>query len=219
MAIEKKAGDWLPSNKEKVLEMANDWIAYITTARATAWGIPADDMTALAAKRDTAQTRLAAATGENRGPKATEACDEAFADLKAHMRKIKERHFFLDPLTGDDFVALGLRVPDQENTETPTPDEAPAFTMSHGDFMVVVVRHDAKGKGIGGAVLNYAVLPLGAPAPTHDQLTQSQLLTKPIERLTFPDTMKGMELHASLSWQTSSAKKGPPSDIQTIVLG
>ncbi|GAB6391132.1 MAG: hypothetical protein MdMp014T_0505 [Treponematales bacterium] len=218
MPIEKKNPGWLPRRRADVLGMAKAWGEYITPERAGAWGVPSADLSALSVQAAAAETKLEATQGANRGPGATEACDAAFDALEETMKKIKNRHFFLDPLSGDDFVRLGLAVPDREKTETPIPDEAPVFTMRHGDFMVVEVRHEARGRGIGGAVMNYEAVPLGSPAPVHEQLTKSRLLTKPIERVTFPDTMKGMELYASLSWQTSGAKKGPPSDIQSIVL-
>jgi len=215
---EKTHGDWLPGSHEKVLEMADSWVSYITAERAAAWGIPAADLTAFTAKRDLARTKLAATTGENRGPKATEACNEAFDGLAADMRRLKKRHFFLNPLSGDDFIALNLQVPDGERTTIPVPTEDAPFSMKHGVFMQIVLRHGARPYGCNGALFRYVVLPPGSPEPSYEQLTLSRLLTRPVEYLEFDVSLKGHTLYGSLQWQQNKAAKGPPTDIQSIVL-
>jgi hypothetical protein len=215
----KSRRDWLPGRRDLIIEMADAWLAYITPARAAAWGVPAAELEELQTERDTAQTKLTVSTGPDGSPRDKTACNTAFAELKSLMRHIKNRRFQKPELADEDFTALGLAVPDGTRTPVPTPVEEAPFSLKREAYMQVTIHHGKRPYGANGALLRYAVLPPGAAAPTYEQLTESMLLTRINEYLDFPDTQEGHTLYASLTWQNEKGKKGPPVPIQHMVLG
>jgi len=214
-----KGRDWLPVRREAIIEMADDWLAYITTERATAWGIPAAELTELTAKRGTAQTKLTASTGPDGSPRVKAECNTAFAELKSLMRHMKNHHFQKPELSDGDFTALGLAIPDNTRTPVPKPEAEAPFTLKREGYMQALVHHGKRPYGVNGALLRYVVLAPGAPAPGFEQLSESMLLTRINEYLDFPDTLEGHTLYASLQWQNDKGEKGPPAPIQHLVLG
>jgi hypothetical protein len=219
MAQEKEHRDWMPYRREGIIEMADAWLAYITTERATAWGIPAAELTELTAKRGAAQTKLTASTGPDGSPRLRVECNTAFAELKSLMRHIKNHHFHKPELSDGDFTALGLAIPDTTRTPVPTPVEEAPFSMKREGYMQALVHHGKRPYGVNGALLRYVVLAPGSNPPTFEQLSESMLLTRINEYLDFPDTLEGHTLYASLQWQNDKGDKGPPAPIQHLVLG
>jgi hypothetical protein len=60
---------------------------------------------------------------------------------------------------------------------------------------------------------------VGGSAPaSHKELTNSILLTRPREILTFEDTQLGQTLYIALYWQNEKGRMGPPSPIQSRVI-
>jgi len=211
--------DWLPGRREAVLEMADGWLAYLTPARAAAWGVPAAETGELAAKRAAAGSALSAAVGPDGSPRMRTACRAAFADLKRLMRRVKNHHFHKPELEDGDFTALGLSVPGSPRAPVPPPEREAPFSMRPHAYMQVAIRHGRKLYGCTGALFRYAVLPPGAPEPLHEQLAESALLTRIVEYMEFPDTQEGYTLYGSLQWQNGKGDKGPPTPVQSLVLG
>jgi hypothetical protein len=211
--------DWLPGRRDLVIEMADVWLAYITPERAAAWGVPAAELAELSAKRNTAQTKLTVSTGPEGSQRLRTECNTAFAELKSLMRHIKNHRFQKPELSDGDFTALGLAVPDGSRTPIPPPVEDAPFSMRPKAYMQVLLHHGKKPYGANGAIFRYAVLPPGSPAPTYEQLTESMLLTRINEYLDFPDTQEGHTLYGSLQWQSEKGDKGPPTPVQSLVLG
>jgi hypothetical protein len=88
--------DWLPTTREGVLVMADDWIAVYAVKQAD-WNIPDAALTELAAIKDTAATLVAAKNETTRISVATTRCKEAFDALSAFMRDFKRHHFLSSP--------------------------------------------------------------------------------------------------------------------------
>jgi len=219
MGKEKGHWDWLPVRREMVLELADAWLEYINPERASAWKIPAADITELSGKRNAARAMLAAVTGPDASPRVRTACRTAFAELRGFMRRFKNAYFRKPELQAGDFTALGLAVPGGSRAPVPKPEAEAPFSMRREGYMVVLVHHGRRPYGTIGAQLRYAVLAPGAPPPVYGQLTEMKLLTRINGYLEFPDTLEGHTLYAALSWLSERGESGPPSQIQSIVLG
>jgi hypothetical protein len=113
--------DWLPTTREGILAMADDWIS-VCTARQTDWNIPAMALTELTTFKGNAATALETAKNETtRTPVATAQCKEAFDALIALMRDFKRRYFLSPPLLDSDYISLGLNPRDTTPTASGTP--------------------------------------------------------------------------------------------------
>jgi hypothetical protein len=124
--------DWLPTTRETILEMADDWIAVCTT-RQTDWNIPYPALTELTTLRDTARAALEAAKNETtRTPVATAQCKEAFDVLIDFMRDFKRRYFLSPPLLDSDYISLGLKPHDP----IPTPSGPPTAQVTIESYLV-----------------------------------------------------------------------------------
>jgi hypothetical protein len=127
-----KAINWLPTAREVILEMVDDWIA-VCTVKKTVWGIPDPALTELTARRDAARTALATAKNETtRTPVANAQCKEAFGALIACMRDFKRRYFLTPPLTDADYISLGLKPHDAH----PSPSGKPTAQVLVETFLV-----------------------------------------------------------------------------------
>jgi cytosine/adenosine deaminase-related metal-dependent hydrolase len=101
--------------------MAGDWIL-VGTMKKNDWNIPNTALAELAARRGTAAAALAAAKNETtRIPAANDQCRETFDALTAAMRDFKRRYFLSPPLTGADYIRLGLKFRDTAPTAGGTP--------------------------------------------------------------------------------------------------
>jgi hypothetical protein len=139
--------------------------------------------------------------------------------LTQNMRKIKKAYLDADPLgkvTPEILLDFGLPAKDTTRTEVGDPTEVVAFTLEGGEYLQVIVKHPARPEGYNGAVARFKV---GGSAPaSHKELTESRLLTRPREILTFEDTQLGQTLYIALYWQNEKGRLGPPSPIQSHVI-
>jgi hypothetical protein len=213
--------DWLPGAKAARLEMARNWGA-ILTERATGWGIPGAEVTALGGLTDAAGAALVATKGPGRGPVATEVCKDAFIALAAKMRFIKGRFFFVPPLTNEDLVALGLRPKDTKPSRIGPAEGSPGVQMTaRGDFQVVVrVWDERTGErrrpyGMVGAAARYVV----ADAPVTDMalFTRSDLITRSPWTFVGAGAERGKWISMAMCWQSESGVKGPWSAPKSTV--
>jgi len=112
--------DWLPSKRTERLVMAKTWSA-VLAASGPAWEIPFPEIAILNIKITKSQESLDAAQSASRDKINTATCNQTFDSLAAYMRDLKERRFFVPPLTYADLIALELTPPDTN----PTPISAP----------------------------------------------------------------------------------------------
>ncbi|GHV78268.1 hypothetical protein AGMMS49944_00590 [Spirochaetia bacterium] len=112
--------DWLSQIREKILEMAKNFIAFIGL-NGTRLGIPTTESDVLATDTTAAEAALTAATGIGRGPANTALCNTAFTTLKKKLRSIKERYFIVPPMTNDELISLGLKPKDDIHTKKNPP--------------------------------------------------------------------------------------------------
>jgi hypothetical protein len=188
-------------------------------AHATVLGIPAALVTDNTAKLAAYTAAYHAAEAPNAGKVDREDRKEKREALTQNMRKIKNAYIDADPLdavTPEILLDFGLPAKDPNRTEVPDPREVVPFTLESGEYLQVIVKHPARPDRYNGAVARYKV---GGEAPgSHNDLTQSKLLTRPREILTFEDTQLGQTLYIALYWQNEKGRLGPPSPIQSHVI-
>jgi hypothetical protein len=206
--------DWLPSAREAILEMADDWIS-VCTAKKTDWGIPDAALTELTARRDAARTALATAKNETtRTPVATARCQEAFDALIAGMRDFKRRYFLSPPLLESDFVSLGLKPHDSHPTPSPAPTAqvtVETFLVGRHELGVRIVYitgspDDPENKSYR---IWYSIVAPGETPPTHPSELRQYFFTKrkkDVIEFDFGDSGKTVYLAAQVE---NDGKKGP----------
>jgi hypothetical protein len=113
--------DWLPHKREGQLNLSQLWQTIITTSKASAWGIPSAELTALRNLTTAAEAALAANQPPTRSTLTAKQCDVAFKALIDKMRLFKAHYFLLPPLTEIDIVSLGLKPKDTKPTPIPVP--------------------------------------------------------------------------------------------------
>ena len=210
--------DIFSSGEAEYLTFATTFNAGVI-AHADELGIPA----ALAADNTAKLTAYTAAYHTAEAPNAgkidREDRKEKREALTGNMRKIKKAYIDADPLdkvTPEIIMDFGLPPKDTTRTDVAGPAEIVPFTLESGEYLQVVVKHPARPKGYNGAVARYKA---GGSAPAgHKELTESKLLTRPREILTFEDADLGQTLYIALYWQNEKGVLGPPSPIQSHVI-
>ncbi|MDR3115707.1 MAG: hypothetical protein LBU25_09335 [Treponema sp.] len=134
--------DWLPTTRTLILAMCRNWIAYMTEALRTAWGIPAAQFTELSALFGNAEALLQKAMDDaERTHVITVECQGAFTALKEKMRFFWDRYFKMPPLTEGDWAALGFRKKDPHPTPAPAPEGVPSASFSYTGAPHVLTAH------------------------------------------------------------------------------
>jgi hypothetical protein len=94
-----------------ILAMVMKWLAYMTEALRTLWGVPQAEFTALGNLALAAQPLLQRIMDESEWTHViTVECQEAFKALTTKMWFFRDHYFKLPPLTLSDWAALGFRV-------------------------------------------------------------------------------------------------------------
>jgi hypothetical protein len=212
------SNDFIPASEAEFLTFATTFNAGVST-HGTLLGIPPALATDNTAKLTAYTAAYHAATAPNAGKLDREDRREKREDLTKNIRKIKNAYIDADPLdvvTPEILLDFGLPAKDTTRTDVPDPTEVVPFTLEGGEYLQVIVNHPARPPRYNGAVARYKV---GGPAPaTHKELTNSKLLTRPREILTFEDTELGQTLYIALYWQNEKGRLGPPSPIQSRVI-
>jgi hypothetical protein len=113
--------DWLPGKREAQIAMSENWQTILTTAKVSAWNIPATEVTALKTLTTTAEAALALTQSTARTVVITAQAKTAFAALTEKMRFFKSHYFVLPPLTDTDLISLGLKPHDTKPIPIPPP--------------------------------------------------------------------------------------------------
>jgi hypothetical protein len=213
---------WLPGSREGQLEMAKTW-STVLGSKAKALGIPAAELTDLNSRISMAAKALDAANGEGRGPVNTAKCKAAFEAMVAKMRFIKERYFFMPPLTDADRISLGLKPKDK----TRTPKAAPRgkFTglttrLSVGGMEFRIqsaddVPQDAPSV-VNGYSIHYGIMPnapLAGEALPHEKFTRRKK-----ERFEFSAEDRGKTVYFCIRAQNSRGEVGPWGSIFQAII-
>ncbi|MDR1286855.1 MAG: hypothetical protein LBK08_04525 [Treponema sp.] len=175
--------DWLPANRESILEMARNWQSVAGTG-GSAWGIPPSVMQNFDSLIQAAANALAAAQNETtRTPVATAQCKEAFDTLITAMRDMKRRYFLSPPLLDSDYISLGLKPRDT----TPTQSGAPTAQVTIETYLVgrhelgvriIYVTGSAADPANKGFRIWYSVVAQGETPPSNPDDLRKSFYTK-----------------------------------------
>ena len=141
--------DWLPSKRTERLVMAKTW-STVLAASGPAWKIPFPEIAILNIKITKSQESLDAAQSASRNKINTAICNQTFDSLTAYMRELKERRFFVPPLTYADLIALELTPPDTNPTPISTPTAQVEADLTFPDIHLVELKN---------------IRPVGGPEP------------------------------------------------------
>jgi hypothetical protein len=190
-----------------------------TVTHAELLGIPAALVTENTTRLAAFTAACKAADAPNAGRLDQEDHREKREALTQNMRKIKKAYLDADPLgmvTPEILMDFGLEKKDSTRSDIPDPADTVPFTLESGGYLQIVVRHPARPKGYNGAV---AFIKVGGPAPkSHKKMTNTKLLTRPVETLFFEETQLGETVYITLCWQNEKGRLGPPAPIQSHVI-
>jgi hypothetical protein len=166
------------------------------------------------------------------GPTLKPTCTKPEREELKRVRKIVKKYLrgfvnaylrYYPDVTDDDRRKMGLHVPDPLPTPSPDPQTRPEFEIRVRDIRTLsLLFHDqgserrAKPKGIGGAVIHWAVLD-HIPADT-GELTNSVLATRTPHTLVFTDGERGKTVYIAMQWQNRKGHKGKFSEIQSAIV-
>jgi hypothetical protein len=233
--------DWLPTTRVGQLAMAKAWIA-VLAEKAADWNITTAEKTALSAAATAAEAALEKCLDTaSRTHVDSVACNTAFKAMIALMRDMKNRHFFMPPLTPEDFAALGLKVPG-ENPADPIADPTgiPSGEFVHtGSGQVTVHLKRAAGsieavnRADYGVALRIGVMPPGgatveeARAPKRylmkvptdtEELAQNRFTRRAKEIVDFPAAEIGSTAYFSFRYENGAGGRGPWSPVVSVVI-
>jgi hypothetical protein len=206
--------DWLPANRETILEMARDWQSAAASQKA-AWGVPDISLANLQARSDAAEAALAVAQNEStRTPVATARCKEAFDSLTSFMRDMKRRYFLSPPLLDSDYVSLGLKPHDS----TPTASGVPTAQVTVETYLtgrhelgvkIIYVTGAASDPANKGCRIWYRVAAPGETPPANpDELHKSFFTKRKKDVIEFEFGDSGKTAYFAVQIE-NEGKKGP----------
>jgi hypothetical protein len=206
--------DWLPANRESILEMARNWQSVAGTGGG-AWGIPPGVMQNFGSLIQAAANALAAAQNETtRTPVVTAQCKEAFDALISAMRDMKRRYFLSPPLLDSDYISLGLKPRDT----TPTQSGAPTAQAAIETYLVgrhelgvriIYVTGSAADPANKGFRIWYSVVAQGETPPANpDDLRKSFYTKRKKDVIEFGFSDSGKTAYFAVQVE-NEGKKGP----------
>jgi hypothetical protein len=232
--------DWLPRRREAQIAMSENWQTVLTTAKVSAWNIPAAEVTALKNLTTAAEAALALAQSTARTVVVTAQAKTAFAALVEKMRFFKNRYFVLPPLTDTDIISLGLKPHDTKPTPIPPPvDQAEAdisYPAAHTLELhlrpVKVAAPDPHRSDYGFRVY-FGILPPGGasveaatspkrelmkPPITGDELPHSHFTRRKRERMDFSQEESGKTIYFCVRYENAKGEPGPWGPIFSAVI-
>jgi hypothetical protein len=211
--------------------MAKTWIKVLQTGtNAEKWGVPADTITELEELEAEASKWLERGMSSDRNAVITSQMNVAFSKLIAHMRDMKNRHFFTPPLTEPDIVSLDLRPKDTIRTPIADPTgQAEADVTYPGPHLLMLHLKALEGTLIDpradhGYRIYYGVMPTGGAsveeatgkkryltkaAATGEDLPHSKFSRKTKVLMEFDAADSGKTAYFSVRFENAKGGKGP----------
>ena len=221
--------DWLPSRREFQLTMAKCWIL-VLGEKNSAWGIPNEEVSELTKLVEEAEKIMAKALSSERTMIVTAQCKEAFGNLAAFMRNLKNQYFFSPPLTDDDFISLELNPKNTiKNAVLPPDGQAEAGISSPGVHLLLLRIRPLPGTVIdprivhgfrifygilqpGGATIEEAESPnvyLTQPPQSGNDLPHSKFTRRRKELFDFHAVDSGKTVYFCIQYENSKGQTGP----------
>jgi hypothetical protein len=222
--------EWFPNSRAEIITMCLNWTNYMTTARRTAWGIPAADFTALGTEFDAARTILQKANDETqRTPVITAQCKTAFETLAARMRFFHKHYLLMPPLTLADYLAMGFRQPGETSTPIPPPAAEGEADLAFPDYHLIDVlrirRRGAPGdlRSYHGAHIHIGIVDgtgpwrIAAPPAAAADLPWSMFTRRRRERFDFAGN-SGKTVYVAIVWTNEKGNLGPAGPVISGVI-
>jgi len=229
--------DWMPGKRWDILTMAKIWIQVLGENR-EAWEIPARVVVELRELAISVESAINANNSTARGPVTAAMVNEAIGRLKHYMRSIKNRYFFVPPLTVPDLIRLHLHPADTTLTNVGVPTDPAecdlAFPAAH-IVEVVNIRPNSVTHGDPrsrfGVRIHYGILApegsvpalmMGKPFITAvpkmgDDLSHS-VFTRRRRHLFDFSGFSGMRVFVCLRYENSKGKTGPFGQMRTAFI-
>ena len=220
-------GDYIPNSDAEF----NNWQANLVEcvqANATAWGIPAEDITALTAKQSVWKTCYSKASNkQNRTSADVQAKDDAREPHEKDLRKFVAQWLAHNAkVSNSDRDRLGITIKSTTHTPKPIPTTSPVGTidfsvrMQHGIHYTdeATPRSKAKPNGVHGCEV---WMKLGDEAPRDtSELTFLATNTASPYVATFDGVHVGKTVWYRLRWVNTRGEHGPWSSvISSTVVG
>ena len=232
--------EWFPSRRDDIIHAADAWITQLEL-HGPAWGVPADLILDLKNQTQSAKNLLAEVKSGDRTPVNTEQCRVRFRDLESLMRLIHGSFFNAPPRTGDERIApllsLGGRHPSP--IPIPRPDTAPGLSLHNTDGHGMLLRlfmeaAPADRRSAHRFFVKWGLKPVGRWATPEEAAADPRLLIRPpvraedlpmhfstkrkMHELPFSLADIGLELYATVCWQTPSGEDGPYCSIVSRII-
>jgi hypothetical protein len=210
-----KNTDWLPSKRDGILAMAEDWSAVLLD-KGSAWGVVPVELAAFNAAVAAAAAALQAAQQE-RSLTATQTCRDAFEALVAQMRFLKSRYFLSPPLTRTDVVSLLLTPKDSTYTPVPVPsNQVTAKTRPLGPGLLELIMEiigdiepDPYAADYGFSIY-YCVLADGETVPDMpDKFLHQGFTRRKKEVVNRPENERGRKICFCIRLENAKGQQGP----------
>jgi hypothetical protein len=200
-------------------------------AGATTWNIPSDTVTALQTLQTTWTNAYAIAEDtDTRTKPAVKAKQKAREEYEKALRGLIKSFLAYNPaVTDTDREALGIPVHKTTRTPIPPPSELVEFILRqlsgsrvevdyapHSENAAMREKREAKPYGIRGAEFAWAILP--EPPKSYADLVHSEFDTASPYTFQFDLSDAGKTLYVCARWENTTGKKGPWSEIKSIII-
>jgi hypothetical protein len=177
--------DWYPRKRDDQLAMIKNWLVVLGT-KASVWGVPETEVTALQGLAGNAQILLNKAKSSDRTKVITRQCTAAFSAMEDKARFIKNHWFLKPPLTDADLMSLGLDPPDTTLTSAGQPKAVAEADISWPSVHVLeLFIRPVKGSPVdppgtdSGFRVYYGIMPPGGASPEEAMSYRRELHTVP----------------------------------------
>ena len=209
-----KSADWLPNDRDGILNMAGVWIS-VCTPRSADWNIPDGALARLVTLREAAGAALRTARNETtRTPVANARCRETFEALIAFMRDFKRRYFLSPPLIDPDYVSLGLRLHDPAHAPYGAPTahvKVETYLIGRHELGIRIIYEDgdpADPANKGYRIWYYVAAPGEAPPSGPEDLRKSFFTKRRKDVMEFDYGDSGKTVYLCVQVE-NGGKKGP----------
>jgi hypothetical protein len=150
--------------------------------------------------------------------------NEAKAAVKRKMRDFANEYIRYNPrMSETDKYELGIHTRDGKRSPAPAPSTVPEAWADTSRLRVIILRFKdrgaarrAKPKGMRGAEVCWALLdraPLSMEMLTHSEFSSNGRI-----ELVFDESDRGKRLYFALRWVSTSGRKGPFSEIYSVII-
>jgi hypothetical protein len=219
-----KKSDWMPGNRQEVINMAQNWVTILQRPESKTWGVPNKSLDELTQKTKAADVALDVVTNrETKTPVASEKCSMAMEALSNAMRDIKKRWFHDPPLDRSDLVSLGLKPKDPGSTKTGAPTGQVSVTTyligrSQLGIKIIYISGTADNPAHKAYRIWYNIVEQGETPPTRPEELRKHFFTKrKKDVIEFTSDDSGKMVYFAVQIE-NEGKKGPWGPMTSAII-